>query len=311
MEGWSDACREKQRNVEKLLRLCSGIRWFRDPDMRALTTWRIGGRALALFDVANEEELTTVLSLCREFEIPWHILGRGSNILVGDQGFPGVVVRLVGQLAECRLLEGNRVEVGGGVTLGRFICFAVEQGLGGCEFLVGVPGTVGGAVVLNAGCFGGEVGEFVERVLVWERGNCSAWKGREELSFSYRSSNLRGSNAVVLKVVFRLSPESRESAEEKIQYFSFLRRHSQPLDFPSAGSVFRNPPGEYAARLIEMLGLKGLRLGQAQISPKHSNFIVNLGGAKAWQVEYLMEWVRKEVFRQTGIWLENEVELWK
>jgi len=311
MEGRSDACREKQRSVEELLRLCSGIRWFRNPDMKALTTWRIGGRALALFDVVNEEELVTVLSLCREFEIPWRILGRGSNILVSDRGFPGVVVRLVGRLAECRLLEGNRVEVGGGVTLGRFICFAIEQGLGGCEFLVGVPGTVGGAVVLNAGCFGGEVGKLVERVLVWERGSYSTWKEKEELSFSYRTSNLRKGEAVVLKVVFRLSPESRESSEERIRRFSLLRRRSQPLDFPSAGSVFRNPPGDHAARLIERLGLKGLRLGQAQISPKHSNFIVNLGGAMAWQVEYLMEWVRREVFRQTGVWLENEVELWK
>jgi len=310
MEGWNNAHSIEER-VEKLLRSFSGIRWLKDPEMWALTTWRIGGKALALVEAGSEEELTTVLNHCDRLEIPWRILGRGSNILVSDRGFRGVVVRLGGRLAECSLLPGGQVEAGGGVILGRLVQFAMEHGLGGCEFLAGIPGTVGGAVVLNAGCFGKEVGELVERVLVRERNGTMRWWGRDELSFSYRGSNLRGGYMVVVKVVFQLFPEEKKQAEEKVRYFSLLRKNSQPLELPSAGSVFRNPPGEYAARLIEQAGCKGLRLGQAQVSPKHSNFIVNLGGARAWQVEYLMEWVRREVYRRTGIWLENEVELWR
>ncbi len=310
MEGRCNADQGKQV-VEELFRLLSGIRWFRDPELWALTTWRIGGKALALAEVASEEELGAVLSHCDRLGVLWRILGCGSNILVSDWGFPGVVVRLGGSLAECRLLPGERIEAGGGVLLRRLVAFAVHHGLGGCEFLAGIPGTVGGAVVLNAGCFGGEIGRLVERVLVRERSGEFRWRGKEELSFSYRGSNLKEELAVVVRVVFRLFPENPQHAMEKVRQFSRLRRNSQPLELPSAGSVFRNPPGEYAARLIERAGCKGLRLGQAQVSPKHSNFIVNLGGARAWQVEYLMEWIRKEVHRQTGIWLENEVELWR
>lgn len=310
MESRDDAHWRKQA-LEELFRLLPEGRFLRNPELSALTTWRIGGRALVLAEVADERELALVLSFCDCLGIPWRVLGRGSNILVSDRGFPGVVVRLGGALAECRLLPGERVEAGGGVVLGSLVRFAVRNGLGGCEFLVGIPGTVGGAVVLNAGCFGGEIKQLVERVLVRERDGRIRWREREELSFGYRNSNLKEESAVVVKAVFRLFPENPQRALERVRYFSLLRRSSQPLEFPSAGSVFRNPPGEYAARLIEKAGCKGLRLGQAQVSPKHSNFIVNLGGAKAWQVEYLMEWVRKEVYRQTGVWLENEVELWQ
>ncbi|MCS7241697.1 MAG: UDP-N-acetylmuramate dehydrogenase [Candidatus Caldatribacterium sp.] len=308
MEGWGVAYQEA---VEELFSALSRVRWFRDPELSLLTTWRIGGRALALVEVANEDELVFVLSQCDRLGIPWRVLGRGSNVLVSDRGFPGVIVRLVGSLAECRLLPENRVEAGGGVTLNHLVSFAMRNGLGGCEFLVGIPGTVGGAVVLNAGCFGGEIEQFVEEVLVREKSGGLRWKKRSELFFSYRKSSLKEESAVVLRVVFRLFPEDPQRAAEKIHHFSVLRKNSQPLEFPSAGSVFRNPPGGYAARLIEQVGCKGLRLGQAQVSPKHSNFIVNLGGARAWEVEYLMEWIRREVYRQTGIWLENEVELWR
>lgn len=307
MESWCTPCGEA---VEEFFRGLSGVRVLRNPELSTLTTWRIGGKALALIEVTSEEELLFVLSRCDHFGIPWRMLGRGSNILVSDRGFPGVVVRLSGSLAECRLLPGDQVEAGGGVVLNRFVLFAVRHGLGGCEFLAGIPGTVGGAVVLNAGCFGGEIGQFVARVLVRNRQGELSWKGREDLVFSYRGSSLQD-GSVVVRVVFQLVPEDPERATEKVRHFSVLRQHAQPLEFPSAGSVFRNPPGEYAARLIEKAGCKGLRLGQAQVSPKHANFIVNLGGARAWQVEYLMEWVRREVYRQTGVWLEREVELWQ
>lgn len=306
-----DNAGEKWEKIEELLRFCSKVRWFRNPEMCALTTWRIGGRALALFEIGDEEELALVLGYCRQLGVPWRVLGRGSNILVSDRGFQGVVIRLVDHFAECHLLPGGRVEAGGGVVLGYLVRFTLEHSLGGCEFLVGVPGTVGGAVVLNAGCFGGEIGQFVERVLVYDCDGRVQWKEKNALSFSYRNSSLRREYTVVMKVVFQFFPEERRHIEERIRSFSLLRKDSQPLEFPSAGSVFRNPPGEYAARLIERAGFKGLRLGQAQVSPKHSNFIVNLGGARAWQVEYLMEWIRREVHRQTGIWLENEVELWR
>ena len=175
---------------------------------------------------------------------------------------------------------------------------------------MGVPGTVGGAVRINAGCFGKEIGPLVKKVEIREENGNREWLNRDDLFFSYRYSNLKKEKIVILKAVFNLFPEEQEILEEKIREFCYLRKEGQPLEWPSAGSVFLNPEGNSAARIIEEMGLKGLRLGRAQISSKHSNFIVNLGGAKSWEIEYLMNWVQKEVYKNKGIWLEREVELW-
>ncbi len=295
----------------KGLHSIEGLRVIDYPEMRFFTTFRIGGRAIALVDVCNEEQLDTVIARCEDGNLPWRILGRGSNILVRDRGFDGVVIRLRGTFVRLKRLDTHRIEVGAGASLQKMVRFCLKEGLGGCEFLVGVPGTIGGAVLINAGCFGGEIGSLVDKILLRDEHGFLKWKNREDLVFAYRYSSLKSERAVVIKVIFRLFLESEEHSRKMIRVFSSLRRTSQPLDWPSAGSIFRNPPGGYAARLIEEMGFKGVRLGRARVSPKHSNFIVNLGGATASQVENLMEWIRREVYREKNVWLENEVEIWR
>jgi len=280
-----------------------------EPEMKNFTTWKVGGKALALIEVRNEDDLDQVIFSCEKEGIKWKILGRGSNILVRDDGFPGVVIKLGGEFSELKR-EGNSIEGGGGVPLSRLVSFALRESLGGMEFLVGVPGTIGGAVRINAGCFGGNVGSLVREVEIREESGERKWLKGSDLVFSYRYSNLKKEGIVILRAIFNLVGEDRKISEEKIKRFSSLRREKQPLEWPSAGSVFLNPCGYSAARIIEEMGFKGLRLGRAQVSPRHSNFIINLGGAKSREIEYLINWVHKEVYTHKGIWLEKEIELW-
>ncbi len=280
-----------------------------EPEMKNFTTWKVGGKALALIEVRNEDDLDQVIFSCEKEGIKWKILGRGSNILVRDDGFPGVVIKLGGEFSELKR-EGNSIEGGGGVPLSRLVSFALQESLGGMEFLVGVPGTIGGAVRINAGCFGGNVGSLVREVEIREESGERKWLKGSDLAFSYRYSNLKKEGIVILRAIFNLVGEDRKISEEKIKRFSSLRREKQPLEWPSAGSVFLNPCGYSAARIIEEMGFKGLRLGRAQVSPRHSNFIINLGGAKSREIEYLINWVHKEVYTHKGIWLEKEIELW-
>lgn len=280
-----------------------------EPEMKNFTTWKVGGKALALIEVRNKDDLDQVIFSCEKEGIKWKILGRGSNILVRDDGFPGVVIKLGGEFSELKR-EGNSIEGGGGVPLSRLVSFALQESLGGMEFLVGVPGTIGGAVRINAGCFGGNVGSLVREVEIREESGERKWLKGSDLVFSYRYSNLKKEGIVILRAIFNLVGEDRKISEEKIKRFSSLRREKQPLEWPSAGSVFLNPCGYSAARIIEEMGFKGLRLGRAQVSPRHSNFIINLGGAKSREIEYLINWVHKEVYTHKGIWLEKEIELW-
>ena len=309
MESGMDSLLSRWRKIINQLENIPHLSIIPQPEMKNFTTWKVGGKALALVEVRNGGCLDEVVSSCEREGIKWKILGRGSNVLVKDEGFPGVVIKLGGEFCELKR-EGNCIEGGAGAPLSHLVSFAREECLGGIEFLVGVPGTVGGAVRINAGCFGKEIGPLVKKVEIREENGNREWLNRDDLFFSYRYSNLKKEKIVILKAVFNLFPEEQEILEEKIREFCYLRKEGQPLEWPSAGSVFLNPEGNSAARIIEEMGLKGLRLGRAQISSKHSNFIVNLGGAKSWEIEYLINWVQKEVYKNKGIWLEREVELW-
>lgn len=309
MESGMDSLLSRWRKIINQLENIPHLSIIPQPEMKNFTTWKVGGKALALVEVRNGGCLDEVISSCEREGIKWKILGRGSNVLVKDEGFPGVVIKLGGEFCELKR-EGNCIEGGAGAPLSHLVSFAREECLGGIEFLVGVPGTVGGAVRINAGCFGKEIGPLVEKVEIREENGNREWLNRDDLFFSYRYSNLKKEKIVILKAVFNLFPEEQEILEERIREFCYLRKEGQPLEWPSAGSVFLNPEGNSAARIIEEMGFKGLRLGRAQISSKHSNFIVNLGGAKSWEIEYLINWVQKEVYKNKGIWLEREVELW-
>jgi UDP-N-acetylmuramate dehydrogenase len=269
--------------------------------------WRLGGPVDVWVEVPSRAQLEGVMAL----GAPVTVLGNGSNSLVSDAGLRGVGIRLAGELREARFGEdalGPRVEAGGGL-LNAVLLRRVEQaGLGGLAALAGVPGTVGGAIRLNAGTALGEIGAAVLSVDVVLPGGQSRTLQAEDLCFRYRHATLP-EGAVVVAAALRLRAEGVEEERAAIAHHLQRRKATQPLELPSCGSVFKNPPGDHAGRLIEAAGLKGARRGDAQISEKHANFIVNLGHATAADVLALIRLARDTVREQTGVVLEPEVHV--
>lgn len=280
-----------------------------DRPMRLYTTLRIGGRAAAFAVVRILDVLKGVLSYAETHGLFWTVLGKGSNLLVSDEGIDGLVIRLRGDLAGVSVGEaGTYLRTGGGAAIRSVLDVCARDGLGGLEFLAGIPGTTGGAVAMNAGARDREVGDSVKRVeLLTPEGEISSL-GPGALSFSYRRCSLPD-RSLITEVLFRIKRESPDAVRNRIRDNMEARRLTQPLCYPSAGSVFRNPPGDAAGRLVEQAGLKGKRIGGAEISTLHANFIVNRGGATAADVLSLMRMAREVVFRETGIELEPEVRM--
>lgn len=285
-----------------------GIRF--DCPMYEYTTFRVGGNVEALYAAQKLDELRRVISYLGRQDIPYLVVGKGSNLLVTDGGLQGVAIILQGELAAIEKSKRTPAEVraGGGMTLGGLLAYCRGEGLSGLEFLTGIPGTVGGAVAMNAGAFGKETGDVVQDVLtVTPRGDLEA-QSRSDLDFSYRRSSL-AQGALVVRVTFQLRAQSPERIARRTADYLTMRKMKQPLEYPSGGSVFRNPPNGYAGKLIEGVGLKGRRIGGAMISSKHANFIVNLGGAKAADILALMNLARERVKEETGIELEPEIRV--
>jgi UDP-N-acetylmuramate dehydrogenase len=280
-----------------------------DQPMEGWTTFRVGGKADALCFVEDLFSLRRVLAYAKETETPYLVVGRGSNLLVRDQGFRGLVIFLKGDLA---LLEKEGAEelvtAGAGLHVSDLLHACGLRGLGGLEFLAGIPGAVGGAVAMNAGAWGRETAEVVHEIeLMSASGDLTRAKGGD-LRFSYRRLDLpRGS--VIVRATFRCTRMSAGAVKAKIRHFLALRKQSQPLEHASGGSVFKNPPGDFAGRLIEGVGLKGFRIGGAMISSKHANFIVNTGGAKAGDVLALMDLAKRKVKEKTGVELQPEIKV--
>jgi len=269
-----------------------------------LAWWRVGGPAELLVQVDDLHTLQAVKALGPD---PCAVLGNGSNALIHDDGVPGVLLQLVGELAGMRV-QGDRVTVGAGMKLVVLLNRLDRLGLAGAEVFAGIPGTVGGAVVMNAGSRMGETRDIVESVTVVLPGGETVELSREELSFSYRHAKIP-KGAVVARATFKLTREDAASRLAQRKEFLARRKATQPLNMPSCGSTFTNPKGDYAGRLIEAAGLKGLRRGGAQISEKHANFIVNLGDAVAEDIRWLIATARCEVRERSGIWLKPEVKL--
>lgn len=280
-----------------------------DEPMKRHTTFRIGGPADFLVEVADRRELSGVLALAQREHLPVYVLGNGSNLLVSDAGVRGLVLVLTGEFDRYEV-EGARVRVGGGYNLPKLATQVGKMGLGGIEFACAIPGTVGAGLVINAGAHGGELKQVVSSsTVVWPDGREQRLTP-EEIGFGYRTSRLQGTSAIVVEVVMDLHPEEHGVMQQHMQHHLERRRATQPLNLPNAGSIFMNPPGEYAGRLIEQAGLKGMTEGSAQISEKHANFIVNLGNATAKDVLILMDRVRKLVQDRFGVRLEPEVKIW-
>jgi len=297
------------RDILKVRLRASRVRF--DHPLRGATTLRIGGPAECLVDVEGEDDLAALLGLVAERELPLFILGKGSNVLIPDDGLRGVVMRLGRTFSEVeRLGESNRVVAGAGQPNPRFLEACRRWGLGGMEFLTAIPGTIGGAIAMNAGAHDGETARYLRVVRFHEHPGGIRNEPAESFRFGYRESPLRGQlGRIVLAGQFELTPLGEAEIRARIELFQEFRRRTQPRDFPNSGSVFKNPPGEHAARLIDAAGLKGARRGGAQVSDKHANFIVNRGGATAADVVGLVDLVRQRVYQQTGIDLELEIQV--
>jgi UDP-N-acetylmuramate dehydrogenase len=273
------------------------------------TTSRIGGPADLLVEATSADDLRDLVIKARQHQTPIFILGGGANVLVGDAGIRGLTI--VNKARRFEFLDGGRVYAESGVILPTLARECIARGLGGLEWAIGVPGTVGGAIVGNAGAHGRDTASDVKQVWVLDADNrVQVWPA-EKMGFSYRSSRLKAARRgehVILEAEFELARGDRAELERKAVEFNEYRRRTQPPG-ASSGSMFKNPPGDAAGRLIDAAGLKGTRIGQAEISTVHANFFVNLGGAKAQDVVALIDLARETVREKFGVALELEVEL--
>ncbi|MCL2165886.1 MAG: UDP-N-acetylmuramate dehydrogenase [Clostridiales bacterium] len=277
------------------------------------TSWRIGGPARLMVWPEDEAKTAALLRHCAGIGCPLRFLGAGTNLLAADEGLEELVIQ-TGKLNTLEWAPDNAsgviLRAGAGLSLAWLAESAAQQGYSGLEFAAGIPGSLGGAVAMNAGAFGGQISDLTLFVRVMDARANSREMDSAEAAFGYRSSNLRSAGLLILGAELRLSRGDREESLALIREHLDTRRQKQPLELPSGGSVFRNPAGEGAGRYIDRAGLKGLRIGNAQISPKHANFIVNLGGAKAEDVRQLMEIARQVVREKSGVLLENEIVYW-
>jgi UDP-N-acetylmuramate dehydrogenase len=291
---------------EEIRRLIKGKILF-DVPMKRFTSMKVGGPVDALLFPRNVGELKKVVRYARNKSIPVMILGKGTNMIVRDKGIRGWMINLMQGLKKIRA-EGEVVEADAGAPLQRLVQFSVRKGLTGFEPFCGIPGTVGGGLAMNAGAWGSELKDILLSMTLMKENGDIVEKPRSRLRFSYRGLALP-SKWIILKGRFQLNKGEKGEMVERIKSYSEQRREKQPLDYPSAGSIFKNPAGGGAGRWIEDAGLKGYRMGQAMVSERHANFIINLGNATATEVIHLMEWVEKKVSEEKGVSLKREVKV--
>jgi UDP-N-acetylmuramate dehydrogenase len=273
------------------------------------TTIKVGGPADVLIEPDSVESLKKTMEIIKKHEAPWRAIGRGSNLLVSDEGVEGVVIKIGEGLDELHV-DGETVTVGGGYSLVRLATLMSKQGLSGLEFAGGIPGSVGGAVYMNAGAHGSDMSQIVKRALILFPDGMMEWLTNEEMQFAYRTSVLQTKRrGICIAAELQLTSGNREEIVAKMRKNKDYRRETQPWDKPCAGSIFRNPLPQYAGKLIEEAGLKGYTIGGAKISEQHANFIVNTGKAKAKDVLDLIQFVKKTIHELHGIHLRTEVEI--
>ena len=275
--------------------------------MKNHTTFHIGGNADCFCEVKTVEALKKITSLCKQNNIPCFIIGLGSNLLVSDNGFKGIVIKLGGTFTEMSI-EDNKISCGAGASLASACVLARKNSLSGLEFAWGIPGSVGGAAYMNAGAYDGEMKDVISEVTFMDKdGNIKTCQ-KDKLDFSYRHSVFTDTENIILSVTFTLRPEQQIIINDRMQELMDKRKSKQPINHYSAGSVFKRPKGFYAAALIEECGLKGYSIGGAEVSKKHSGFIVNDRNATAEDVKQLVEYIKKVVLEKKGVELCCEIK---
>ena len=282
----------------------SGI--FMEEPMKKHTTFRVGGPADVLVQ-PDETALAAILALCRQYHVPYSFIGNGSNLLVGDKGIRGVVIEMTDPMGNIEV-DGTKITAQAGAMLSKIANTAASNGLGGMEFAAGIPGSVGGAVVMNAGAYGGEMKDIIEKVYVLDENGAQLELDRDALDFGYRHSCIPEKKYIVTKVVLDLVPRNEAEIRSEMKELNEKRAEKQPLQYPSAGSTFKRPEGYFAGKLIMDSGLRGYQIGGARVSDKHCGFVINAGDATARDVVDLMEYVVKVVKEKYGVTLEPEVK---
>lgn len=293
--------------IEELCNIAGEDNVLANEPMSRHTTFRIGGPADYFVTPESADDIARLTGLCRERNLPYYIMGNGSNLLVGDKGYRGVIIQIYKNMNRIRT-EGERVYAQAGALLSRIAAAALEASLTGLEFASGIPGTLGGALRMNAGAYGGEMKQVVESAKVLTPEGRLLDIPVEELGMSYRTSVIAGSDYVALEAVLHLKKGRPEEIRSLMEELKAKRVSKQPLEYGSAGSTFKRPEGYFAGKLIQDCGLQGFRIGEAQVSEKHCGFVINRGGATAAQVLELMDEVRKRVREKFGVELEPEVK---
>ncbi len=280
--------------------------WAQEP-MKKHTTFRVGGCARYLVEPGDVQQLSAVVNACREQKVPYYVVGNGSNLLVSDAGYNGVIIHLFKNMSEIRT-EGNHMILQAGALLARAARTACREGLSGLEFASGIPGTVGGALVMNAGAYGGEMKDVVSRVTVLTSEGEPREYTKEQMAFGYRRSRLTEEAGIVLETEFTLHPGRTEEIQARMEELKEKRVLKQPLEYASAGSTFKRPEGHFAGKLIEDAGLRGFRIVDAQVSEKHCGFVINRGNASASEIAEVIRQVQDRVYAHSGVRLQTEVK---
>ncbi len=276
--------------------------------MKKHTSFKIGGNADIFIEPSSVEEMIQVIKLCHKHKVPYHVMGNGSNLLISDKGIRGVVLKTFNYLNNVEVYQ-NIIESQSGALLSKIANVALKNGLRGLEFASGIPGTLGGAIVMNAGAYGGETKDvIIETRYVNEDGEICIVVG-DQHQFGYRTSIFQGTKKFIISSKFHLEYGDQNEIKAKMQQLNQRRRDKQPLEFPSAGSIFRRPEGYYAGKLIEDSGLKGYKIGGAEVSTKHCGFIVNTGDATAQNVLDLIEHIQRTVKQKFDVELKTEVKM--
>ena len=295
-------------NIDEINKIISNEKIFLNEPMKKYTSFKIGGPAECLIKIENEEELKNILKYAQERNIPLTIIGNGSNVLVSDQGIKGIVLKIEFSKFEIDTETAN-LKVGSGVKLGWIAQKCLKQEIAGFEFASGIPGTIGGAIRMNAGAHGSEMKDIVKTITYMDRAGEIHTIQNEEANFEYRKSLFTEKDYIILKVEIQLEKGNAEEIQSKMTEYANYRKEKQPIEYPSAGSTFKRGTDFVTAKLIDECGLKGYQIGGAQISEKHAGFIINKENATAEDVIKLMEYAKEQVYNKFGKRIEAEIEI--
>ncbi|MFW6237865.1 MAG: UDP-N-acetylmuramate dehydrogenase [Halanaerobiales bacterium] len=293
-----------KKELKKKLNEVAGLEVKENTPLSSYTSFKVGGPADIFIVPETVKELREAIKIINNSKLPWFILGKGSNVIASDRGYRGVII-FTGELTSTSV-DNNSITAETGITLNKLAGRALEAGLKGLEFAAGIPGTLGGALFMNAGAYGGEIKDLLETTEVINPRGEKKLLSKKEMDLSYRNSRLQNQPLIATRATLQLKPGNKETIKQQMRELNDKRHRKQPLSWPSAGSAFKRPEGHYAGKLIEEAGMKGTRVGGAQVSKKHAGFIINLGNASATDIKKLIKTVQKEVYRNSGVHLEPE-----